>query len=48
MPRTVLIVDDERDTNDILASLVQARDFEPIQLYSGAQVWPAVRRRSRI
>ena len=42
MPRTVLIVDDERDTNDILASLVRARDFEPIQLYSGAQVWPAV------
>ena len=24
MPRTVLVVDDERDTNDILASLVQA------------------------
>ncbi len=42
MPRTVLIVDDERDTNDILASLVRVRDFEPIQLYSGAQVWPAV------
>jgi two-component system, OmpR family, response regulator len=42
MPRTVLIVDDERDTNDILASLVRARDFEPIQLYSGEQVWPAV------
>jgi CheY-like chemotaxis protein/anti-sigma regulatory factor (Ser/Thr protein kinase) len=45
MPRTVLIVDDERDTNDILASLVRARDFEPIQLYSGAQVWPAVSER---
>jgi DNA-binding response OmpR family regulator len=42
MPRTVLIVDDERDTNDILASLLRARGFEPIQLYSGAQVWPAV------
>ncbi|MGZ3469837.1 MAG: response regulator, partial [Isosphaeraceae bacterium] len=42
MPRTVLIVDDERDTNDILASLVRARDFEPIQVYSGAHVWPAV------
>ena len=38
MPRTVLIVDDERDTNDILASLVRARDFEPIQVHSGAQV----------
>jgi DNA-binding response OmpR family regulator len=43
MPRTVLIVDDERDTNDILASLVQARDFEPIQLFEGAQVAAAVR-----
>jgi DNA-binding response OmpR family regulator len=42
MPRTVLIVDDERDTNDILASLVRAREFVPIQLYSGAQVAPAV------
>ena len=43
MPRTVLIVDDERDTNDILASLVRARGFEPIQLFTGAQVCPAVR-----
>jgi len=43
MPRTVLIVDDERDTNDILASLVQARDFEPIQLFEGARVAAAVR-----
>jgi two-component system OmpR family response regulator len=42
MPRTVLIVDDERDTNDILASLVRARGFEPIQLLSGAQVEPTV------
>jgi DNA-binding response OmpR family regulator len=42
MPRTVLIVDDERDTNDILASLVRARNFVPIQLYSGAQVEAAV------
>ncbi len=43
MPRTVLIVDDERDTNDILATLMQARDFEPIQLYTGSQVVAAVR-----
>ncbi|MHC5544312.1 response regulator transcription factor, partial [Singulisphaera rosea] len=43
MPRTVLIVDDERDTNEILATLVQARDFEPIQLYTGSQVAAAVR-----
>jgi DNA-binding response OmpR family regulator len=43
LPRTVLIVDDERDTNDILASLVQARDFKPIQMFSGAQVVDAVR-----
>jgi DNA-binding response OmpR family regulator len=46
MPRTVLIVDDERDTNDILASLVQARKFEPIQLFSGAQVGEVVRQRN--
>jgi DNA-binding response OmpR family regulator len=45
MPRTVLIVDDERDTNDILASLVQARDFEPIQLFEGSQVAAAIRDR---
>ena len=42
MPRNVLIVDDERDTNEILASLVQARGFEPIQLYSGESVPEAV------
>jgi DNA-binding response OmpR family regulator len=42
MPRTVLIVDDERDTNDILASLVRARGFDPVQLFSGAQVEPVV------
>jgi two-component system, OmpR family, response regulator len=44
MPRTVLIVDDERDINDILASLVQARDFKPIQMFTGARVVDAVRR----
>ncbi len=43
MPRTVLIVDDERDTNDILADLVRARDFVPIQLLSGATVVDAVK-----
>jgi two-component system OmpR family response regulator len=42
MPRNVLIIDDERDTNDILASLVQARGFTPIQLYSGDSVTDAV------
>ena len=42
MPRTVLVVDDERDTNDILASLVQAQGFEPIQVFSGAQTLSAV------
>ncbi len=42
MPRTVLVVDDERDTNDILASLVQARGFEPIQIFSGAEALEAV------
>lgn len=43
MPRTVLIVDDERDTNDILASLVQARDLVPVQVFAGSQVAAAVR-----
>ena len=43
MPRTVLIVDDERDTNDILANLVQSRDFAPVQLFLGAGVADAVR-----
>jgi DNA-binding response OmpR family regulator len=42
MPRTVLIVDDERDTNDILTSLVQARGFEAIQCFSGAQAFAAI------
>ena len=43
MPRTVLIVDDERDVNDILASLVKARDFEAIQRFEGATVIDDVR-----
>ena len=43
MPRTVLIVDDERDTNDILACLVQARGFRPIQVFGGAPALDAVR-----
>src|ERR1700760_2803379 len=42
MPRNVLIVDDERDTREILASLVQARGFEPVQLDSGGSVPEAV------
>jgi two-component system OmpR family response regulator len=44
MPRTVLIVDDERDTNDILARMVQARGFQPIQLLEGTKVLDAVAR----
>jgi DNA-binding response OmpR family regulator len=44
MPRNVLIVDDERDTNDILASLVQARGYESVQLFEGQHVLDAVRR----
>jgi two-component system, OmpR family, response regulator len=42
MSRTVLIVDDKRDTNDILASLVQGRGFTPIQVYSGADALTAI------
>jgi len=45
MPRTVLVVDDERDTNDILACLVQAQKFEAIQVFSGAQTLAAVAER---
>jgi DNA-binding response OmpR family regulator len=45
MPRTVLVIDDERDTNDILANLVQARGFEPIQVFSGEQALAAVAER---
>jgi DNA-binding response OmpR family regulator len=44
MARTVLIVDDEHETNDLLASLVQARGFEPIQLFEGQGVLEEVRR----
>jgi two-component system, OmpR family, response regulator len=42
MPRTVLVVEDERDTNDILAGLVQARNFQPIQVFTGAEALEAV------
>jgi DNA-binding response OmpR family regulator len=42
MPRTVLVVDDERDTNDILSSLVQARGFVPIPIFTGARALSAV------
>jgi|SRR5579864_337452 len=43
MPRTVLIVDDERDTNDILARMVTARGFKAVQIFDGNQVLDAVR-----
>ncbi len=45
MPRTVLVVDDERDANDILASLVRPHGFEPIQVFSGAEALAEVARR---
>jgi len=45
MPRTVLVVDDERDTNDILANLVQARGLKPIQVFSGSQALAEVAER---
>lgn len=38
MPRTALIVDDERETNEILAELVEGRGFKPVQLYEGSKV----------
>ena len=43
MPRTVLIVDDERDVNDLLARFVEARDFEAVQRFEGATVIDDVR-----
>ena len=43
MPRTVLIVDDERDVNDLLAKFVEARDFEAVQRFAGATVVDDVR-----
>ncbi len=45
MPRTVLVVDDERDNNDVLSSLVQARGLDPVQVFSGAQAIAAVAER---
>lgn len=44
MPRKVLIVDDERDANHMLASLVEARGFEPVQLFEGRDVLETVRK----
>jgi two-component system, OmpR family, response regulator len=45
MPRTVLVVDHERDANDILAHLVRPRGFEPVQVYSGKEALAEVSRR---
>jgi DNA-binding response OmpR family regulator len=42
MPRRVLIVDDERETNDLLADLVRARGLEPVQVFRGAEVQHAL------
>ena len=42
--RNVLIVDDEHDTNDILAGLVRSHGFMPVQLYRGSDVLAAVER----
>jgi DNA-binding response OmpR family regulator len=42
MPRTVLIVDDERDANDLMAGLVRSRGDRPIQLLEGTHVEAAV------
>lgn len=43
MPRTVLIVDDERDANDLMASLVRSRGDRPVQLFEGHGVVRSVR-----
>ena len=44
MPRTVLIVDDERDANDLLAGLVQTRGDRAVQVFRGGDVLEAVER----
>jgi DNA-binding response OmpR family regulator len=43
MRRKVLIVDDERDANQMLANLVKAKGFEPVQLFEGREVLETVR-----
>jgi DNA-binding response OmpR family regulator len=42
MPRTVLIVDDERDANDLMAGLIKARSDRPVQVFEGGAVLEAV------
>jgi two-component system, OmpR family, response regulator len=44
MPRTVLVVDHERDANDILAHLVRPHGFEPVQVYTGQDALATVSR----
>jgi DNA-binding response OmpR family regulator len=44
MPRTVLVVDHERDANDILAHLLRPRGFEPVQIFTGLEALAAVSR----
>lgn len=41
-PRTVLIVEDERDANDLMAGLVRARNDLPVQVFDGGAVIDAV------
>ncbi|WP_152052505.1 response regulator [Tautonia marina] len=41
-PRTVMIVEDERDANDLMAELVRARNDRPVQVFDGASVLDAV------
>lgn len=43
MPRTVLIVDDERDANDLMAGLVRSRGDHAVQLFEGRHVAAAAR-----
>ncbi len=42
MPRTVFIVDDDLDTNKLLADLVRNRGDHPVQIYQGGEVFDAV------
>ena len=44
MPRTVMIIDDERDANNLMAGLLEARGYQTIQVLSGKEAIEAVHR----
>src|SRR5687768_6935218 len=46
MPRTALIVEDEKELAELLATILRMRHFEPAVLYSGAPAAQWVREHS--